>query len=95
MSPDTRRLINYWWHFIGGISNVETGAINYAIKISGGLSLPTMHDINAEVIGMDAFRPDRQPNVLVYRLPDHIAGRRGADGDARAGRGTKWRLDDY
>jgi cytochrome bd ubiquinol oxidase subunit I len=53
---------------IGGIPNVETGEVNYAIKIPGMLSYLAHGDFNAEVIGLDQFPRDEWPQVLLTHI---------------------------
>lgn len=50
---------------LGGVPDVETGEVPYAIVIPRGLSILAHEDPNAEVTGLDKFPRDLWPNVLV------------------------------
>ncbi|WP_435010158.1 cytochrome ubiquinol oxidase subunit I [Tundrisphaera lichenicola] len=50
---------------IGGIPDVEAGETRYAIEIPAGLSILAYDDPNAEVIGLDSFKPEDRPDVRV------------------------------
>lgn len=50
---------------IGGIPDVKSKTVNYAIKIPGGLSFLAHGDINAEVTGLDKIPERDQPPVAV------------------------------
>ena len=50
---------------IGGIPDVAAGETKYAIEIPTGLSILAYGDPNAEVIGLDAYRPEDRPDVRV------------------------------
>jgi cytochrome d ubiquinol oxidase subunit I len=54
---------------IGGIPNLATGRTDFAIEIPRGLSLFAFFDPDAEVTGLDAFRPEDRPNPI----PVHLA----------------------
>ncbi len=54
---------------IGGIPNPATGRTDFAIEIPKGLSFLAFYDANAEVTGLDTFRPEDRPNPI----PVHIA----------------------
>lgn len=48
---------------IGGIPNMETGEVSYAIEIPYALSILAFNDPHAEVAGLDQFPADEWPNV--------------------------------
>ena len=50
---------------IGGIPDVEAGETRFAIEIPTGLSILAYGDPNAEVIGLDAFKPADRPDVRI------------------------------
>ena len=50
---------------IGGIPDVKTKEVNYAIKIPGLLSFMTYDDFNAEVTGLDRIPVKDQPPVAI------------------------------
>jgi len=50
---------------IGGIPDVKTKKVNYAIKIPGLLSFMTYDDFNAEVTGLDRIPVKDQPPVAI------------------------------
>ena len=50
---------------IGGIPDVEAGKTRYAIEIPTALSIMAYGDPNAEVIGLDDFKPADRPDVRV------------------------------
>ena len=50
---------------IGGVPDVEAGETRYAVEIPTGLSILAYGDPNAEVIGLDAFKPEDRPDVRV------------------------------
>jgi cytochrome bd ubiquinol oxidase subunit I len=50
---------------IGGIPDVEAGVTRYAIEIPSGLSILSYGDPNAEVIGLNDFKPEDRPEVRV------------------------------
>lgn len=79
---------------IGGIPNVESGTVKYAIKIPGGLSFLAHGDFNAEVIGLNDIPPDQRPNVLISHIAFQVMV---ASGFALIGLGlwfwfARWRL---
>ncbi len=53
---------------IGGIPNLQTQTVPYAIEIPGLLSFLGFRDFNAQVVGLNAFPPDARPNPI----PVHI-----------------------
>jgi cytochrome d ubiquinol oxidase subunit I len=57
---------------IGGLPDLKTGTTRYALEIPRGLSLLAFHDPNAVVTGLDAFPPDRWPNVAVVHVAFQI-----------------------
>jgi len=54
---------------IGGIPNPATGRTDLAIEIPKALSFLAFYDANAQVVGLDAFKPEDRPNPI----PVHIA----------------------
>jgi cytochrome bd ubiquinol oxidase subunit I len=48
---------------IGGIPNEAARETRFALEIPRGLSLLAFHDIDAEVVGLEAFAPDLWPPV--------------------------------
>ena len=50
---------------IGGFPDVEAGVTRYAIEIPGGLSFLAYESFNAEVTGLDAFKPEDRPDVRI------------------------------
>ena len=57
---------------IGGIPDEEAREVNYAIHIPKLLSFLAHGDINAEVLGLDAFPEDEHPPVLITHLAFQI-----------------------
>jgi cytochrome d ubiquinol oxidase subunit I len=57
---------------IGGIPNMETQEVDYAIKIPGVLSFLAFNDFNAEVKGLDQFPRDEWPPVLIVHIAFQI-----------------------
>ncbi|MBI4499254.1 MAG: cytochrome ubiquinol oxidase subunit I [Chloroflexi bacterium] len=53
---------------IGGIPDTERRETPYAIEIPRGLSWLAFDDPNAEVVGLNAFPPDEQPNPVIVHL---------------------------
>lgn len=53
---------------LGGIPDVSTGRVDYALAVPGGLSFLAFGDVDAEVQGLDAFPPDERPPVLITHL---------------------------
>lgn len=53
---------------IGGLPDPAAGRTRYALEIPGGLSMLAYHDIDAEVVGLDAFPPADRPPVRVVHL---------------------------
>jgi cytochrome d ubiquinol oxidase subunit I len=49
---------------IGGIPNEETRETKFALEIPRGLSFLAFHDIDAEVVGLEAFARDLWPPVI-------------------------------
>jgi cytochrome d ubiquinol oxidase subunit I len=49
---------------IGGIPDEETRQTRFALEIPRGLSFLAFHDINAEVLGLEAFARDLWPPVI-------------------------------
>lgn len=50
---------------IGGIPDVDSGSVSYALKIPGGLSFLAFGDTRAEVKGLDAFPKEDHPPVAI------------------------------
>jgi cytochrome d ubiquinol oxidase subunit I len=57
---------------IGGIPDVETRTLKYAIEIPGALSVLSFTDPNAEVKGLDAFPEEDWPPVPVVHIAFQI-----------------------
>ncbi|OJH37874.1 cytochrome ubiquinol oxidase subunit I [Cystobacter ferrugineus] len=53
---------------VGGLPDVETGTMRYALELPRGLSLLAFSDPNAEVKGLDAFPRDEWPPVTKVHL---------------------------
>jgi cytochrome d ubiquinol oxidase subunit I len=53
---------------IGGIPDVASGEVHYAIEIPYGLSLLAHHDPHAVVRGLNEFPADERPNVLLVHF---------------------------
>ncbi|HEX8539604.1 MAG TPA: cytochrome ubiquinol oxidase subunit I [Cystobacter sp.] len=53
---------------VGGLPDVETGTLRYALELPRGLSLLAFSDPNAEVKGLDAFPRDEWPPVAKVHL---------------------------
>lgn len=50
---------------VAGIPSGERETVDYALKIPGGLSFLLFEDFNREVIGLDKFRPEDRPPLLI------------------------------
>ena len=57
---------------IGGIPDMKTGTVPYAIEIPYGLSLLAFHDPHAEIKGLNDFPPDERPNATVVHIAFQI-----------------------
>ena len=57
---------------IGGWPDEEARETRYAIEIPGGLSFLAFGDIDAEVVGLDAFPRDEQPPVAIVHIAFQI-----------------------
>ncbi|MDR7130897.1 cytochrome d ubiquinol oxidase subunit I [Algoriphagus sp. 4150] len=57
---------------IGGIPDVETKEVNYAIRIPGALSFLAHGDFEAEVMGLDQFPEEHHPPVMVTHFAFQI-----------------------
>lgn len=57
---------------IGGIPDVETREMKYAIRVPGLLSFLAHGDFNAEVIGLDQFPEEDWPPVLITHIAFQI-----------------------
>ena len=55
-----------------GIPDEETGEIHGRIAIPGGLSFLVHYDFDAPVIGLDRFRPEDRPPVLIPFVSYHL-----------------------
>jgi cytochrome d ubiquinol oxidase subunit I len=55
-----------------GIPDAEAREIKYGLGIPGGLSFLVHEDFNAEIPGLDQFRPDDSPPVAVPFLSYHL-----------------------
>ena len=55
-----------------GIPDVEAGELRANVAIPGGLSLLLYGDSQAEVLGLDRFRPDERPPVAVPFFSYHV-----------------------
>jgi cytochrome d ubiquinol oxidase subunit I len=53
---------------IGGLPDAERRTTRFAVEIPHGLSLLAFHELDAEVVGLDAFPLDEQPNPVVCHL---------------------------
>jgi cytochrome d ubiquinol oxidase subunit I len=53
---------------IGGWPDEEARETRYAIEIPGGLSFLAFGDVDAEVVGLDAFPRDEQPPVAIVHI---------------------------
>lgn len=51
--------------YLFGLPNMETGEVDYAVKIDGLGSFILKHDWEAEVTGLDAYPRDEWPNVPI------------------------------
>lgn len=50
---------------IGGVPDVKSQTVNYALEIPGLLSLMTYHDLHATVKGLDSIATEDQPPVAI------------------------------
>lgn len=57
---------------LGGIPDDEAEKVNYAIKIPGGLSFLAHGNFDAEVIGLDQFKPEDRPPVAITHFAFQI-----------------------
>lgn len=57
---------------IGGVPNMETGEVNYAIRLPGLLSLMIHHDVDGVVKGLDQIPKDEQPPVPIVHYAFQI-----------------------
>ena len=57
---------------IGGWPDEEARETRYALEIPGGLSFLAFGDIDAEVLGLDAFPRDEQPPVAIVHIAFQI-----------------------
>lgn len=57
---------------IGGIPNLETQEVDYAIKIPGALSFLAFNSLDAEVAGLEKFPKDEWPPVLIVHAAFQI-----------------------
>jgi cytochrome d ubiquinol oxidase subunit I len=57
---------------IGGLPDMTTLDVRYAIRIPKGLSFLAHHDFNAEVIGLDQVPRNDWPNVIVTHIAFQI-----------------------
>ena len=57
---------------IGGLPDVETRSVRYAIELPRGLSFLAHHDFNAEVTGLDRVPRHNWPNVTVTHIAFQI-----------------------
>lgn len=55
-----------------GVPNDQSESVDFAIAVPGGLSLLLHEDPNAEVIGLDRFRPEDRPPVLPSFVSYHL-----------------------
>jgi cytochrome d ubiquinol oxidase subunit I len=53
---------------IGGLPDVDSRAVRYAIEIPGALSFLAAGDLDAEVLGLDRFPRDEWPPVTITHL---------------------------
>src|SRR5207302_8287211 len=63
---------------VGGIPDVATGEVPYALVIPRGLSFLAHEDPSAEVTGLDRFPRELSPNVLVVHTAFDVMVGRGA-----------------
>lgn len=57
---------------LGGIPNLETGEVDYALRLPGLLSLMIHHDVDGVVKGLDQIPADEQPPVMVVHFAFQI-----------------------
>ncbi|HEY0303905.1 MAG TPA: cytochrome ubiquinol oxidase subunit I [Longimicrobiales bacterium] len=57
---------------IGGLPDMTTLDVRYAIRIPKGLSFLAHHDFNAEVVGLDQVPRNEWPNVVVTHIAFQI-----------------------
>jgi len=55
-----------------GIPDPATGEIRFAVAVPGGLSMLLHHDPDAEVLGLDRFRPEDRPPVAIPFVSYHV-----------------------
>ncbi len=58
-------------HLFGVPSDAER-RVKWGVSIPGGISLLVHHDAKASITGLDAFKPDERPPVLVPFMSFHI-----------------------
>ena len=55
-----------------GLPDQEAGQVKYAIRIPAGLTLLTYRDTTTPVVGLDHFRPEDRPPVLIPFVGFHL-----------------------
>lgn len=58
--------------YLFGWPDAESGRVKYGLAIPGGLSFLCHEDVNAKIIGLEEFRPEDRPPVMVTFQAFHL-----------------------